>query len=165
MEILGVIFLAILLLWIYSKVRGARPAPSVQGGYSSTKVALGEILPPELAQLEMEDHYIVRVAGVSHQNDDGTSRQEILARCKVPELLELRRQPNHRHDKNAVQVLRQNGEMLGFIPRDEAAIMAPELDKGRRYVALLTALDGGSGQKRFRGAGVLIVKIKEDASA
>jgi HIRAN domain len=165
LETVGIIFLAILLLWIYSEMRDARAAPSVQGGYSSRKVALGEILPPELAELEMEDHYIVRVAGVSHQNDDGTSRQEILARCKVPGVLELRRQPNHRHDRNAVQVLRQNGEMLGFIPRGDASVMAPELDKGRRNVALLTTVDGGSGRERFLGAGVLIVKVNEDASA
>lgn len=153
MEALGVIFLAILLLWIYSKVRGASADSSVQDGYSSRKVALGEILPPELADLEVEDHYIIRVAGVSHQNDDGTSRQEILARCRVPEILELRRQPNHRHDRNAIQVLRKNGEMLGFIPRDEAAVMAPELDNGRRYIALLATLDGGEQAEAVSGRG------------
>lgn len=51
--------------------------------------------------------------------------------------------------------------MLGFIPRNEARLMAPEMDNGRRYVAVLTTLDGGYGQKRWRGAGVLVVKIKE----
>jgi hypothetical protein len=161
MEILGLIFVVAVVLWIVLKVLSRNAGPSGQKEFSTVRASLGEILPPELADLEMEDHYIVRVAGVSHQNDDGSSRQEILARCKVPEILELRRQPNHRHDKNAIQVRRQNGEMLGFIPKNEARIMAPELDKGRRYVAVLTTLDGGYGEKRYRGAGVLIVKIKD----
>jgi hypothetical protein len=150
------------VLWFVLKMRSTKPAPSTQNEFSTVKVSLAEILPPELANLEAEDHYVVRVAGVSHPNDDGSSRQEILARCKVPEVLELRRQPNHRHDKNAIQVRRQNGEMLGFIPKDEARLMAPQMDRGRRYIAVLTTLDGGYGQKRWRGAGILVVKIKEN---
>lgn len=161
LEILGILIFALVVLWILSKVRGVDKHRGNQNGFSTVSVSLGEILPPELAHLEVEDHYVVRVAGVSHQNDDGSSRQEIIGRCKVPEILELRRQPNHRHDKNAIQVLRQNGEMLGFIPKDEARLMAPQLDKGRRYVAVLITLDGGYGHKRWRGAGVLVVKIKE----
>lgn len=160
MEILGIIILALLVLWTVSRFqRKLTLAPTISEP-SSVTISLSDILPPELAQLEVEDHYIIRVAGVSYQNDDGSRRQEILAHCKVPEMLQLVRQPNHRHDTNAIQVRRENGEMLGFVPRDEARLMAPELDEGRRYVAVLTTLDGGYGQKPTRGAGVLIVKIK-----
>jgi HIRAN domain len=161
METLAIVVLAILVLWVVSKLASKQGTRS-EGDEQFTKtVSLGELVPPELANLEIEDHYVIRVAGVSHLNDDGSSRQEVLSRCKVGEMLQLRRQPNHRHDKNAVQVLRQNGEMLGFIPRDEARLMAPEIDRGRRYVAVLTTLDGGHGSKRFLGAGMLIVKVKE----
>jgi len=161
MEIVFLIIAAIVVLWFVLKALTAKPARSRQNEVSTARVSLAEILPPELANLEEEDHFVVRVAGVSHPNDDGSSRQEMLARCKVPEVLQLRRQPNHRHDKNAIQVRRQNGEMLGFIPKNEARLMAPEMDKGRRYIAVLTTLDGGEGQKRWRGAGILVVKIKE----
>lgn len=160
METLGIVVLILLVLWAISRARSKGPSAKRESGPTSVKIRLGEILPPELAQLELEDHYMLRVAGVSYENDDVSSRQEILARCTVPEILRLVRQPNHRHDSNAIQVRRGNGEMLGFIPRDEARLMAPELDKGRRYVAVLTTLDGGYGQKPTRGAGVLIVKIK-----
>jgi hypothetical protein len=160
LEFLAAIIFVLLVLWVLSQLRGKNKGPTDKSGIQSVSVRLSDILPPELAHLEVEDHYVVRVAGVSHLNDDGSSRQKILARCKVPEMLELRRQPNHRHDKNAIQVLRQNGEMLGFIPKNEARLMAPEMDKGRRYVALLTTLDGGHGEKRYRGAGILVVKIK-----
>ncbi|HEV2177074.1 MAG TPA: HIRAN domain-containing protein [Terriglobia bacterium] len=161
METLAVLIAVLVALWIFSQLRARNGVRRSQPRLQSLCVSLGEILPPELAKLEVEDHSVVRVAGVSHANDDGTSRQEILKRCKVPEILHLRRQPNHRNDKNAIQVLRHNGEMLGFIPRNEARLMAPEMDNGRRYVAVLTTLDGGYGQKRWRGAGVLVVKIKE----
>lgn len=161
MEILGIIvLLALFVLWaVFRFQRKLTLAPTISEP-SSVTISLGDILPPDLAQLDVEDHYIIRVAGVSYQNDDGSSRQKILAHCKVPEMLQLVRQPNHRHDTNAIQVRRENGEMLGFIPRDEARLMASELDKGRRYVAVLTTLDGGYGRKPKRGAGVLIVKIK-----
>ena len=158
METFGIIVLICVAIWLLSKLGGKRSAlnePILK------TASVGDLVPPEMANLEVEDHYVVRVAGVSHQNDDGSHRQEILSRCKLGELLRLQRQPHHRHDKNAVQVLRQNGEMLGFIPKNEARLMAPEMDNGRRYVAVLTTLDGGHGSKRLRGAGILIAKVKE----
>lgn len=165
MELLGVITLVLFGLWTVSKLRRKLAPISNKNVRSSVRISLAEILPPELAQLEVEDHYVVRVAGVSYENDDGSSRQEILACCKVPEILQLVRQPNHRHDRNAIQVRRQNGEMLGFIPREDACLMAPELDKGRQYVAVLVTLDGGYWGKPALAADVLIVKIKEWGSA
>jgi hypothetical protein len=161
METFAILALIVVVIWLISKLGGKNSSQSFEGEQFSKTVSLGELLPAEMANLEVEDHYVIRVAGVSHQNDDGSYRQEILSRCKPGEMRRLLRQPGHRHDKNAVQVLRQNGEMLGFIPKNEARLMAPEMDRGRRYVAVLTTLDGGHGSKRLRGAGIVIVKVKE----
>ena len=45
--------------------------------------------------------YVVSVAGVSYHNDDGSSRQTIISRCKPGETLMLIREPDNRFQGNA----------------------------------------------------------------
>lgn len=47
------------------------------------------------------------IAGVTHCNEDGTSRQKILEYCKVHKIgsFELEREPNNKFDPNAVAVV------------------------------------------------------------
>jgi HIRAN domain len=49
--------------------------------------------------------------------------------------LELRRDPANEHDPNAIMVL-AGGELIGFVPRDLAAELAPELDRGASWTAI-----------------------------
>jgi HIRAN domain len=49
--------------------------------------------------------------------------------------LELRRDPANEHDANAIMVL-AGGELIGFVPRELAAELAPELDAGRPWSAI-----------------------------
>ena len=49
--------------------------------------------------------------------------------------LELRRDPGNEHDPNAIMVL-AGGELIGFVPRELAAELAPELDAGRPWSAV-----------------------------
>jgi hypothetical protein len=51
--------------------------------------------------------------------------------------LRLRRDAANEYDANAVVVQTTRGEVLGFVPRELAAEIAPHLDKGEVYSALV----------------------------
>jgi hypothetical protein len=51
--------------------------------------------------------------------------------------LTLRRDPANEHDPNAIAVLPEDGgEQLGWVPREIAVDLAPELDAGRPWAAV-----------------------------
>jgi hypothetical protein len=50
--------------------------------------------------------------------------------------LALRRDPGNEHDRNAIQVL-AGEEQIGWVPRELAAELAPELDAGRTWSAVV----------------------------
>jgi hypothetical protein len=50
--------------------------------------------------------------------------------------LELRRDPANPHDANAIAVHGHGGEQLGWVPREVAAELAPEIDEGRAWSAV-----------------------------
>ena len=50
--------------------------------------------------------------------------------------LELRRDPANEHDRNAIAVRAAGGEQVGWVPRELAAELAPQLDAGERWSAL-----------------------------
>jgi HIRAN domain len=63
-----------------------------------------------------------KVVGVSYDNDDdSSSRQTIIATCRIGERVELIREPDIPYDGNAIKVCRANGEQLGHLKRRLAA--------------------------------------------
>jgi hypothetical protein len=79
----------------------------------------------------------LRVLGVA-----GTGRHhaEALASADVEpgRPLELRRDPGNEHDPNAIAVhAPDGGQQLGWVPREIAAELAPELDAGRPYATVV----------------------------
>ncbi len=68
-------------------------------------------------------HAIVSIAGISFANTDGRARREVLEECENGELLFLEPDPMNEYDENAVKVVRQNGDQLGFVP----ASLSPEV--------------------------------------
>jgi hypothetical protein len=83
-----------------------------------------------------------KVAGVTHQNSDGTSRQEILKRCEARELLRLVPEPDNPVDRDAIAVLRQNGEQLGYLERRLARRDSRQNAKGRAVGSHAHSSDG-----------------------
>jgi hypothetical protein len=69
------------------------------------------------------------VAGESYRNGDGSSRQEILRRCRTGEEILLVPEPDNPHDSDAVKVQRHNGEQIGYLPRGHR--LADEIAAGR----------------------------------
>ena len=67
-----------------------------------------------------------KTAGVSKENEDGTSRQYII-RNHVAEgdKLKLKREPDNQYDPNAIQVLTESELMIGYLPRNIASRLMP----------------------------------------
>ena len=84
---------------------------------------------PELAALGLR---VVGVAGAGRHHADAIDSDAV----KPGSPLELRRQPDNEHDPNAIAV-HAGGAQVGWVPREVAAELAPELDEGRPWSALV----------------------------
>ena len=92
--------------------------------------------------------FFSKIAGVSHSNDDGSSRQRIISRCRVGEPLTLKRDPTNPYDANAIRVHRKNGEQLGYLDRRVASQLARDLDNGTEIPCCISSLTGGGEYTR-----------------
>lgn len=106
-------------------------------------------LSPNLA-FETRDPYKIGITGEGFKNADGSSRQKLIARCKVGDPVELVREPANPYDKNAIAVFAKGGQ-LGYLRRDDAAEYAPRLDGGTRVRTSIAHINGGSRDKPEMG--------------
>jgi hypothetical protein len=65
--------------------------------------------------------YFCEVKGVTHPNDDGTSRIAAQQLCSVGDAVKLIPEPSNEYDRNAIRVLSQTGEQIGYISATQAA--------------------------------------------
>jgi len=108
------------------------------------------------------DHFFGHVAGESHRNADGSDRQAIIPRCQVGELLVLEHEPDNPHDINAIRVLRQNGEQIGYLEREFAGQVVSRSAKGLKFHA---AIAGLGRPRRSAPYGVALLIIVDDDGA
>lgn len=80
----------------------------------------------------------VRIYGSQFDNEDGTSRQEVIKKLVQGDVLELRREPENRYDTNAISAW-IGGEQVGYISKHLAEILAPEVDAGVPMFGLVEA--------------------------
>ena len=73
------------------------------------------------------------VAGAGAHHADGLATDD----AAPGRPLTLRRDPANPHDANAIAVDGASGVQLGWVPRDVAAELAPELDAGRPWSAVV----------------------------
>ncbi|NCC04920.1 MAG: hypothetical protein EOM37_12970 [Proteobacteria bacterium] len=90
----------------------------------------------------------VQVAGVTHVNDDGVSRQEILARMQRWETIDLVRDLKNKHDDYAVGVYGGMGQ-IGYIKQPDNRHLARLIDKGCTTLARMSSLHGGKDGKNY----------------
>lgn len=64
------------------------------------------------------------IVGASHHK----GAREAIADLRTDEVLTLRREPHNKFDRNAVAVFDACGQMLGYIPRQDAPSVAKVLD-------------------------------------
>jgi hypothetical protein len=111
-------------------------------GYQLIDPESGRYLARDAPELAARGLHVVGVAGA------GAHHAEALATDAVApgSPLELRRDPDNPHDANAVavhavgggeQVGRGGGEQVGWVPRELAAELAPQLDAGDPWSALV----------------------------
>jgi len=72
----------------------------------------------------------IKVSGVSHDNDDGSSRQEIIKRSKVGDELEFIHSPV-KQDENAVKIIKKNGEQLGWVSKYLSTDLSQWIQSGK----------------------------------
>ena len=80
-----------------------------------------------------------KVAGVTFDN-----RQRYIRRMSVGETVSLVREPNNPYDRNAICVINANGDQIGFISKELASTMAPQMDAGVNYHATVCGITGNN---------------------
>jgi len=68
----------------------------------------------------------------------------------------LIREPDNRHDRNAIKVCRRNGQQIGYIMAGMAPRLADQLDSGERMDAVLEEIRGGTRDKPYLGVAIRI---------
>lgn len=109
---------------------------------------------------------LVNLHGVSYENADGSSRQELIEILRPGETLTLRAEPMNPHDRHAVAVFSNKGQ-LGYLPsdaRDSSSIL-----RGEKIAACVRRVYGGPrfwhaifGLQRFYGVTVELTKEEPD---
>jgi hypothetical protein len=87
----------------------------------------GRYLARDAPELAVRGLRVAAIAGARFQT--ATLESEAAAPGRP---LELRRDPDNEHDPNAIAVL-AGGAQVGWVPRELAAELAPELDAGRPW--------------------------------
>ncbi len=85
---------------------------------------------PELAERGLR---VAGVAGAARFHGEALASSEL----EPGSALELRRDPGNEHDPNAIAVHAAAGEQVGWVPRELAEEIAPEIDAGRPWAAVV----------------------------
>jgi hypothetical protein len=102
-------------------------------------------------------HFHTKATGVTMQNADGSSRQKVLGSCRPGEHVLMVHDPRNPYDANAIEIRRSSGAQVGFLPAHVAEDIVEGLARGVRYWAWIAEVTGGEGEKKHRGANLLVV--------
>lgn len=91
---------------------------------------------------QMSRTFLVGVRGESHNNSDGSSRQEIIKTMRRGDAVSLKADPMNEFDRWAVAVFTRDGKQIGFLPSD--ARDASVLLKGEPFTAVVEKITGGT---------------------
>lgn len=87
------------------------------------------------------------MAAVTRKNDNGTSRQKIIGKCKPGEALLASHEADNQHSDTAVKICRANGDQVGYLFDDLGAEIVGKWSEGYRFsfhVASVTGRDKGT---------------------
>lgn len=94
--------------------------------------------------------------GTWYDNEDGSSRQAELARCRRGERVDLVREPDNPHDHLAVAIRSSRGVRVGYLGRERATWIAPKIDKGYDVRAIVERIKGAHLEAATLGLVVLV---------
>ena len=93
---------------------------------------VGDLLKPLIREIHLFDSY---VAGTTHLED-----QSVLEKIEVGDRLSLRREEN-KFDENAILILTEGGQKLGYIPEKDNIIFARLMDAGKMLMAKISIIE------------------------
>jgi len=102
-------------------------------GYTIIDPDTGAYLGRDAPELAVAGLRVVGVAGAARHHAEALASDA----AAPGRPLELRRDAGNEHDANAIAVATGAGELLGFVPRELAAELAPALDAGERWSAVV----------------------------
>jgi hypothetical protein len=127
-------------------------------GYQLVDPESGRYLARDAPELAARGLQVAGVAGA------GTHHAHALATDAVApgKPLELRRDRDNPHDPNAIAVHPLGGgEQVGWVPRELAAEIAPQLDSGKPWSALVLREQRRSPRDPRRGLTMLLAPVSE----
>ncbi len=104
-------------------------------------------------------HFYFHAHGITHGD-----RQAVISRCVRGEHLQLVREPENPHDKNAIRIRRLNGEDLGYVPRNDAVELALKMDAGQQIRAEVDWLNSPTEDFQQFGLKVRVGVLKDPRS-
>lgn len=103
------------------------------------------------------EHFDFMIAGAKYEGRPALIAQYV----RTPDPVYFARDPTNRYSRNAVKVLASTGHEIGFVPEDDAFVLAPLLDSGHCYEAQVKKILSG----RSHDIPVIVVDIyRADAS-
>jgi HIRAN domain len=103
-------------------------------GYQLVDPESGRYLARDAPQLTGRGLRVAGVAGAGRHHADALGSEAVAP----GQPLVLRRDPDNPHDPNAIAVYGAGeGEQVGWVPREIAAELAPDLDAGRPWAAVV----------------------------
>ena len=98
-----------------------------------TSNPLGELIKPLQNEILLFDSYI---AGTTHIKDE-----TVFDDLKEVDKLTLQREPDNRFDENAILVLNEKSQKLGYIPEKDNIVFARLMDAGKYLIARVGDMD------------------------
>lgn len=108
---------------------------------------LGDIIKPLVKEIHLFDSYI---AGTTHLED-----KSILEEIKVGDMLSLQREDN-KFDSNAILILNDKGQKLGYVPEKDNLVFARLMDAGKLLKAKIGRIEQKGSFKQI-GVGIYLV--------
>lgn len=96
-----------------------------------------------------------KVVGVTHRNDNRTSRQKIIKNSKPGEDIFIIQSPSDEFP-NAVKVCNGKGEQLGWLNQELAQEMTKYFNEGWTIQVIITNITGGEEDKPTYGCNIKI---------
>lgn len=97
---------------------------------------------------------LTKAMGVTFTNEDGTKRQDILAGLKPGDELKLVREKDNPFDGHAIAIFSSGDHQLGYLKKDLAKDLAPNMDKGVKIKATVKEITGGTDSAPTRGLNI-----------
>ena len=127
-------------------------------GYQLIDPGSGRYLARDAPEVAARGLLVVGVAGAGRHH-----AAAITSDAAAPgRRLDLRRDPDNPHDPNAIAVhAAEGGEQVGWVPRELAAELAPEIDAGRPWSAIVLREQRASPRDPRTGLTMLLAPAAE----